>query len=83
VALYGQTAEYGKKFAETLRERIASEPLVVNGKVINITSSFGVADTSGHAAESLQDLLRRSDIALYEAKRNGRNRVCVYEAHPV
>jgi len=83
LALYGQTAEYGKKFAETLRERIASEPLVVNGKVISITSSFGVADTSGHAAESLQDLLRRSDIALYEAKRNGRNRVCVYEVHPV
>jgi len=79
LALYGWTAEYGKKFAERLRERIASQPLVVNGREISITSSFGVAETKEHAAGSLQELLRRSDEALYEAKRNGRNRVCVYE----
>jgi PAS domain S-box/diguanylate cyclase (GGDEF) domain len=83
LALYGQTAEYGRAFAERLRGRIASAPLVVDGKTIRITSSFGVAEASGHAAESLQQLLRFSDEALYEAKRNGRNRVCAHQADPV
>jgi PAS domain S-box/diguanylate cyclase (GGDEF) domain len=80
LALYGRTAEFGKRFAETLRERIASQPLNVDGHIIRITSSFGVAENSGQDIDSLQDLLRCSDEALYEAKRTGRNRVCVYEA---
>lgn len=80
LALYGRTAEYGRMLAERLRERIASRPLVVNGREIGITSSFGVADSPGRTGETLQDLLHRSDEALYEAKRRGRNRVCVHEA---
>ena len=78
LALYGKTEEFGVRFAENLREQIESRPLEVNGSLINITSSFGVAESSKHAVKSLRELLRCSDEALYMAKRNGRNRVCVY-----
>ena len=40
-----------------------------------VTASFGVATTYG--GESDESLFRRADQALYEAKRLGRNRVCV------
>jgi len=78
LALAGRSATDGKTFAEQLRRRIAAQPLTVGGKTISITSSFGVAETTGVVDESLQHLLHFSDKALYEAKRSGRNRVCVY-----
>ncbi len=56
--------------------------LVVNdfGDVPNVTASFGVAcRTKG---ENRQDLIKRSDIAMYESKKNGRNRVSVSKLKP-
>jgi diguanylate cyclase len=40
-----------------------------------VTASFGVARLN--ATESAEDLVRRADAKLYEAKSNGRNRVLV------
>lgn len=41
----------------------------------NISASFGVS--SLHTEEQITPLIKRADDALYDAKRNGRNRVCV------
>ena len=43
------------------------------------TASFGVVDAAEH--ESLAALLARADAALFEAKRLGRDRVVVHDAH--
>ena len=61
-------------FAEELRRRIEAEPLDIDGEALRITTSIGVAEADA-AMQSLGDLLKRADQALYDAKRDGRNRV--------
>ncbi|MBE0585973.1 MAG: GGDEF domain-containing protein, partial [Desulfofustis sp.] len=66
-----------RQVAERLRQGIVDLVIMVKGHRLNITASIGVAsfDTS---SPSMEDFLMRSDKALYEAKRNGRNRVCAF-----
>ena len=60
--------------AERVRAEIADIPFVVNGETISVTVSVGVSSVK-KAADSVQDLIKRADVALYEAKSGGRNRV--------
>jgi diguanylate cyclase (GGDEF)-like protein len=61
--------------AERLRQAIERAPLTLaGGQVLRVTASFGVASATGPAA-ALDDLLHAADLALYNAKRKGRNRV--------
>jgi diguanylate cyclase (GGDEF)-like protein len=64
-----------RSLAETLRERVASHEFVFQGETIVVTISMGGAQLSGDM--SGPDLLKAADEKLYEAKRGGRNRVCV------
>ena len=48
---------------------------------VGVTLSMGVAEYPAHAA-SADDLLRAADVALYEAKRQGRNRVVLASGGP-
>jgi diguanylate cyclase (GGDEF)-like protein len=63
--------------AERLREWVACTPLIVDGAAVAMTVSVGVAalDPQDHKWE---DILRRADEALYDAKQRGRNRVSVH-----
>ena len=62
--------------AERLRLAVESVPAIpsdgVNGPLPAITVSIGV--TTGRAYETLPDLLKRADSAMYRAKEGGRNR---------
>lgn len=59
--------------AESLRRTIGEMKIPADKTVVEVTSSFGVAEWEiGDTADSL---LRRADLALYDAKRAGRNRV--------
>ena len=62
--------------AERLCESMSSAPVPVSGggEPISITASLGAA-TMLAGEDSLEDLLRRADGALYQAKESGRNRV--------
>jgi two-component system cell cycle response regulator len=62
--------------AERLCEKMASEPVRVTGSKdkIRVTLSIGVAVSEGQN-ETAENLLKRADEALYEAKRAGRNQV--------
>ena len=51
-----------------------SEPMAIEGHDCRIGASIGIA-TRGEPEESADQLLVNADIALYEAKRRGRNRV--------
>jgi two-component system cell cycle response regulator len=62
--------------AERLRRRIATEPFAIaqGAKNIDVTISIGIASAAG-AADTAAAILKRADTALYQAKRDGRNRV--------
>ena len=60
---------------EKLRCRLEELQVPFDGKTLKITASFGLASLDHEKGESVSDLLGRSDAYLYEAKRNGRNRV--------
>jgi two-component system cell cycle response regulator len=65
------------EFAERLRVRIASLQFdAVDGP--SVTCSFGVAERI--AGETIDDLLKRADVALYAAKDGGRNRIVTADA---
>ena len=71
------TAENGRRLAEKLRDRIASEPIEYAGFQVPVTCSFGAAELMPHMAEGVS-LYDAADRALYESKQSGRNMVCVY-----
>jgi diguanylate cyclase (GGDEF)-like protein len=62
------------KVADRLREKVAGLRVITEGRAIHYTVSIGLT-ALGSDDESLRELVRRADQALYEAKRNGRNRV--------
>lgn len=61
--------------AESLRKKIASTKVEVDGQIIEVTASFGVACYPSEGIETMSDLLQTADKALYEAKETGRNKV--------
>jgi two-component system cell cycle response regulator len=73
VVLPNCTAEAALEVAERVRQHICDEPIVIASTQLRITVSIGLSQW--HSDEELADLLRRADVALYRAKRNGRNRV--------
>jgi len=72
------SAEAAIAAGERLRKLVAEQVVLAEGKHIPVTISIGA---SACAAEmrTIEDLLNEADIALYAAKRGGRNRVCRYD----
>ncbi len=73
--------EEGVIAAERVREAFADSGIVVEDGPVDTTVSIGVA--GGPAGTELEVLLAAADSALYQAKRNGRNRVETAEELPL
>lgn len=66
--------EYGVEIAERLRKKIDESDLEFEGKNLKVTISAGISDSDSNDL-TVDAVLNRSDIALYEAKEAGRNSV--------
>lgn len=67
-------AEIAETVAERVRAQIADVPFVIGGQPVTVTASVGVSLLK-RGLDSVAELLKRADMALYEAKSGGRNRV--------
>jgi two-component system, cell cycle response regulator len=67
--------------AESLRETVGELAVGAGNNTIRITCSIGAAEWE--PGDTIDSLLRRADIALYEAKRSGRNRVIAADSFSV
>ncbi|MGN6584013.1 MAG: GGDEF domain-containing protein [Rhizobiaceae bacterium] len=65
-------------FGQSLRLAVSGMRIAGLPEDCRVTASFGIAEMS--SGESLERLLRRADMALLQAKRNGRDRVQASEA---
>ncbi|WP_127597882.1 sensor domain-containing diguanylate cyclase [Nitratireductor alexandrii] len=75
ILLPGANAAAARLFAEAIRSAFAGLEIQGMPETARFTASFGVAELK--AGDTLSDMLRRADLALYEAKNSGRNCVRV------
>jgi diguanylate cyclase (GGDEF)-like protein len=67
-----------KIVAERLRRSVESRTFTFGGKNIPVTISLGIASIPDSGINDHSAFLAAADKALYEAKRTGRNRVCLH-----
>ena len=67
------------EFAERLRKKIETTPIVHDGKTLNCTISLGVSEITAEFGLA-KDWLEATDKALYSAKAKGRNCLAYHQA---
>src|ERR1700693_3531449 len=58
-----------------------SQPYSIQGRSVNMTASIGVGIYPTHG-EEVESLMKSADLALYEAKRTGKNGYCIGAHRP-
>lgn len=81
LVLPGCSAEGALGLGERLRQAVGGTPVALTDRELTVTLSVGVACLTHRRLTDARDLVSRADAALYEAKRLGRDRVCVM-LHP-
>lgn len=72
--LPGSTYDVAMSVAARLRQKVTSEPVRTSGGLVPVTVSLGVTERADEHRE-LKQLVESADVAMYDAKRAGRNRV--------
>jgi len=65
-----------KKLAEDLRKKVEETKIILRREKTKVTVSIGVA-TFPTDAQIKEELIHKADQAMYQAKRKGRNKVCL------
>jgi len=68
---------FAYKFANKIHE-LNNSPLIVNGRSLNISLSIGVS-LVGLENQTKEDILKYADIAMYEAKADGKNSTKIFK----
>lgn len=80
IVLLGADAAFAEGIVHRVREALSRRRIAVSDDVfIEVTASFGIADTSSPSA-SMAELLVMADRAMYRAKLAGRDCVRIAEA---
>lgn len=66
--------EQSREIAERLKNGLRSEAILCQGKPLTFSISVGITEAREQDS-SFENVLKRADQALYQAKQNGRNRV--------
>jgi diguanylate cyclase (GGDEF)-like protein len=76
VVLPGTNRDGALTLAQRCRHRLAtSDVMLADGRTIRLTGSFGLVCNEGDVRMGVDEMLRRADQAMYQAKQDGRNRV--------
>jgi diguanylate cyclase (GGDEF)-like protein len=81
IVLPNTSKENAYQVADSIRRNISNTTVNLDGDLHSLTASLGVATFSGDS-DNIRDekeLLECADKALYQAKDEGRNRVCQYQ----
>ncbi len=76
ILLSGTTATEAYLVAERIRRGVGVVRVLTKDMIVGVTVSIGVAVLGSHGGD-LGELLEAADVALYRAKRAGRDRVCL------
>ena len=69
--------------AERIRRAVETTPFKIGNIRLSLTISLGISNFPSHGARSKEEMVEMADQALYDAKRGGRNRVCIFGGETV
>jgi len=82
VVLPGCTPEDALRMAEAFREDVEQSPCTIGGNEVRMTVSIGVGSADWDVDLGPAGTFARVDVACYQAKTSGRNRVVVAKGVP-
>ncbi|MFC7371919.1 diguanylate cyclase [Fictibacillus iocasae] len=77
VILVKEPIQRGKEMANQLKEALTNADLQKEDSPFPVTVSIGVADNDSGTVKTFEEHFHLADLGLYEAKKNGRNQICV------
>jgi len=79
VVLFHTPKESALQIAEKIRKSVESKEFSYVSQIARFTISIGLAASRTDELFSSRAILRGADKALYQAKKTGKNRVCLYD----